>query len=209
LLPGADNFAAEGFDSGLRCPYHARAMGDPLRDRRTAQDWAKRGQVIEIAEKIGGFTRLAGIVEKDLETLRPARLPHDWRDATVVGRLQFGFADAQRDVPALEGRVAVTVDAVCQRCLEPMRLPLETELRLLFDVGGSGIDAGDGYEVWELEDQRLRPLDVVEEALVMALPLAAMHADAECSAATADEREKATRPFANLRGQMDGGNNEC
>lgn len=184
-------------------------MGNPLRDRRTAQEWAESGQVIEITEEIGDFARLAGIVGNDLEALRPARIPHDWRNATVVGRLQFGFADAQRYVPALQGRVAVTVDAVCQRCLEPMRLPLDAKLRLLFDVGGEVATGGEGYEVWELEDERLRPLDVVEEALIMAMPLAAIHADAECTAVMANEPEKATRPFANLRQQMDDGDNEC
>ena len=90
-------------------------MGNPLRDRRTPQELAASGQLIEIAEKIGNFGELSRIVGADLETLDPDKLPPDWRDADVVGQLRFGFADAQGRLPALEGEVAVRIDAVCQR----------------------------------------------------------------------------------------------
>jgi hypothetical protein len=38
-------------------------MGNPLRVRRPVAELAARGQVIEIAEKIGSFKQLAGIVD--------------------------------------------------------------------------------------------------------------------------------------------------
>ena len=181
-------------------------MGNPLRERRTPSDWAASGQVIEIAEKISDFGRLAEIVGGDLETLDPEMRPPDWRDAPVTGELCFGFADAQEGVPALQGSVAATIDAVCQRCLQPFRLALKVELRLLFVASADdGVDT-DGYEVWELDEDRLRPLDLVEEALVMAMPLAAMHVDdAACTglAGEAVAESTTTRPFASLRAQME------
>jgi hypothetical protein len=82
-------------------------MGNPLRVRRPVAELAARGQVIEIAEKIGSFKQLAGIVEADLATLDPDKIPDDWRDSLVTGRLVFGFADAQMQVASLEGEVAV------------------------------------------------------------------------------------------------------
>ncbi|MDH5584054.1 MAG: hypothetical protein OEY82_09330, partial [Gammaproteobacteria bacterium] len=59
------------FDSGGPCPYDARAMGNLLRDRRTAAEFASVGQVIEFVEKIGSFAGLAAIVEADLAALEP------------------------------------------------------------------------------------------------------------------------------------------
>jgi uncharacterized metal-binding protein YceD (DUF177 family) len=181
-------------------------MRNPLRERRAPSEWAASGQVFEIADKISSFERLAEIVGKDLEMLDLERRPADWRDAPVTGRLAFGFADAQERVPALEGSVAVTVDAVCQRCLGPFRLPLVVEVKLLFTAGPDDVTSADGYEVWELDEDRLRPLDLVDEVLVMAMPLAALHVDdAACRVSKPDDRAESstTRPFASLRSQME------
>lgn len=180
-------------------------MGNPLRDRRTAAEWAASRQVIEIADKLGSFEQLTRIVEADLAALDADKIPASWRDSIVAGELEFGFADARQSVPMVRCKVAVTVDAVCQRCLEAFRLPLETEASLLLLAFQETVDDYDDYEVWELEEETLRPLDIVEELLIMALPFSAMHIDrASCRAlsAAADDREKMTRPFAALREQM-------
>ncbi len=181
-------------------------MGNPLRDRRTPSELAESGQVIEIEEKITNFERLAGIVEADLLTLDPDKLPSDWRDTVVVGRLGFSFSDTHNSVPALHGEVEVTIDAVCQRCLEPFRLPLAAELRLLLVEKNAATVKVDGYEKWELAEEKLRPLDLVEEALIMAMPFAAMHAnDESCNKPeeVIDEPGGKEQPFATLRSQMD------
>ena len=202
---GADLFVAVRFDSCLQAPYHARAMVNPLRDRRTPQDFAASGQVIEITEKLSGFPRLAEIVEADLLALNPDRLPHDRIESQVTCRLGFGFADAQRRHPKLEGHVEVTVDAVCQRCLEVFRLPVAADLHVVFGEDQSGFAGDDGYEIWELDQETMRPLDVVEEALIMALPFVAMHPDgADCAGRMTDEAgpRETKRPFADLKSRM-------
>ena len=179
-------------------------MSNPLQDRRTPQDFAASGQVIEISEKIGNFEQLAEIVAAGLDGLEPDKLPRDWRDSPVDGQLRFGFVDAQDAVPALEGQVVATINAVCQRCLEPFQLSLALELRLLF--GGEQSAEYGGYEVWELQEDKLCPADLVEEALIMAMPFSAMHDfDAQCVKADAveDRAEKTVRPFADLKSQMD------
>ena len=184
-------------------------MGNPLRDRRTPSELAASGQVIEFSEKIGDFEKLVEIVEGDFETLDPDTLPLDWRDTVVAGQLNFSFADAQGGVAALEGVAATTIVAVCQRCLSAFRMPLKAELRLLFDADDSAIADVESYEIWELEEEEFRPLDLVEEALVMAMPLVAMHVDDEtCRRAdtpATDSGEK-IRPFAALKSQMKDGN---
>ena len=170
-----------------------------------SSELAASGQVIEFTEKLGGFERLARIVEGDLETLDPDKLPSDWREQRVSGRLSFGFADAQDGLPMLQGEVTATIDAVCQRCLDAMQLPLSVELKLLFAGTESTAEDG-GFESWELEDDFLRPIDIVEEALIMAMPLAAMHVDSDtCAKPEAQQAEasETIRPFAALRAQMD------
>ena len=67
------------------------------------------------------------------------------------------------------------------------------------------VEGFEDHEVWELEESKLRPLDVVEEMLIMALPFSAMHIDLpSCKALSveADDQEDRTKPFAALRAQM-------
>jgi len=181
-------------------------MGNPLRERRSAAEWSAGSQVIEIAGKLGDLGQLAAIVEADLAALDADKIPAGWRDAEVSGRLEFGFADAQRMLPTVKCEVAVSVDAVCQRCLETFRLPLETEAELLLLALEQDADGYDEYEVWELEEKLLQPQDIVEEMLIMALPFSAMHTESTAckalSPTTAKSDEKMATPFAALREQM-------
>ena len=181
-------------------------MGNPLRDRRPLAELAERRQVIEINEKVSEFQRLAGIVEADLAALEPGKRPSGWRDSAVSGRLEFGFLDAREQLVVLEGEVSATIDAVCQRCLEPLRLELESRLRLLPMVARESAFADDRFEVWELDDETICPADVVEEALIMAMPFAAVHeGPAACRKfdTSSGAETETTRPFAGLKSQLD------
>ncbi|MDJ0701198.1 MAG: YceD family protein [Woeseiaceae bacterium] len=176
-------------------------MGSVLTDRRTPRELAANGQVIEIASKIGSFERLADLVEADLAALDEDAAPADWRDSPVTGRLEFGFADDRDSLPMVTGDAQATVCAVCQRCLEPMQLVLDARLEYLLADGDF-----EGLEVWELEEATLRPLDLVDEALVMAVPMIVLHDDEDgCSAMTAEaeDADDKIRPFAALREQME------
>ena len=175
-------------------------MGNPLLQRRTPQELAAIGQAIEINAKVSDFERLSEAVARDFRALSAHDRPPQWRDSLVSGRLDFGFADAQGKLPVVSGRAAVDAWAVCQRCLQPFVLSVKAELKLVFGDGG-----GEDYELWELDAGTLRPADLVDEALVMALPFAAKHdADAACVAMTVASTTAATMktPFANLRSQM-------
>lgn len=180
-------------------------MANTLRDRRTAADWAAAGQVIEIAEKLEGFEQLASIVEADLAALDAGKIPGRWRESPIVGALEFGFADARRALPRVRCRVGATLDAVCQRCLEGFELTVDAEADLLLLGVEEVVEGYEDHEVWELEESKLRPLDIVEELLIMALPFSAMHVDLDsCTALTGepDVKETSTTPFAALRAQM-------
>ena len=194
-------------------PYHARAMGNPLQERRTAAELASVGQLIEFAEKISSFEGLAAIVEADLAALDPDKMPSGWRDSVISGQLTFGFVDAAGGVPTVSGIATAEVDAVCQRCLEPFRLTLSIEPNLLLLNAEQADDGAEDLEVWELDEAAIRPQDIVEELLIMAMPFSAMHDNmAECRAfesvnaqdeALSDKvTEDLVQPFAALRSQM-------
>ena len=94
---------------------------------------------------------------------------------------------------------------MCQRCLEVFAAPLEIDSKLQF-VRDDATPVQSGCEAWELEEAVVRPLDLVDELLVMALPFAAMHDDVDCSGGVtldAPVTEETVRPFAELRAQME------
>jgi uncharacterized metal-binding protein YceD (DUF177 family) len=184
------------------------AMVNALLERAPPKAFAERGQVIEKEEELALFPRLSEAVRGDLGRLADGGAGDSWRHRPVAFRLAFGWADTEHELPVLEGHATVAIPAVCQRCLERFELPLDADFRLLFSGPGERADVHveeTRYEVWELEDSLLRPLDVLDEALVMAMPFAAMHAsEADCGPLAREAREtrEGSRPFANLRSQL-------
>jgi uncharacterized metal-binding protein YceD (DUF177 family) len=183
-------------------------MANPLLDRVLPAELAERRQVIEFEGKVDDFSRLMSIVDADLASLEAPDRPTHWAENPVSVRLAFSWLDADRQVPSLEGAAETVLSAVCQRCLEPFEMPVDTTFNILFSdeaQDGAELEAP-GFESWALDDGGARLLDIVEESLVMALPLAPVHAAPKDCGALAGSLTKAapetTRPFADLRAQM-------
>jgi uncharacterized protein len=197
------------FDSCSPAPYDARAMPNPLLDRSSPAALAERSQVVEKQVKLQTFSGLSEVLAADLSSLAAEEIPEEWRQTPVAIRLQFGWADRGRRFPALEGRVVARVPAVCQRCLGPMQLTLDEELKLLLagasDAPSAETATGD-YDLWEIDEATIRPLDILEEALIMAIPLSPLHGRGEgCDAlgdADSADSDETIRPFAGLRSTM-------
>lgn len=193
------------FDLAPRGPYHARAMGDPLRDRRAAADLAARRQVVDFKAKVSDFERFYAALAADLEAQPEPGLRSAVGRQAVAGRLVFGESDVAGVCAELSGRIETRVTSVCQRCLKVFDWPLEVQLSLDLVEPGQAVAQRGGFELWELEAPSVRPVDIVDEALVMALPLSPRHEDpVNCVAIEAPEpgNEK-TRPFADLKMRMD------
>jgi len=189
-------------------------MGDPLHDRQSVNVLANAGQAIEIAGRIDGFPRVTESVGNDLATLPAGAQPGNWRTQPVAVRVRFGHSPDGSGAPTLDGAVLAQVPAVCQRCLEPFVYALDVPVAVQFGRESDRKDAAavsPGYEFWELPDDRVRPVDIVDELIVMAMPLSARHAnDEDCKApeeagVASDDR---TRPFADLRRQMENADKE-
>ena len=183
-------------------------MANPLLERALPAELAERGQVFEFEGKVGDFERLSAIVEAELAALDEPPRSLDWAQKPVFVRLEFSWLDAERRVPAMAGSASLVLGAVCQRCLEPFEMPLAAAFRVLFaneETDDAALDAP-GFETWVLDDGRVRLQDVVEESLVMALPLAPVHTAADDCGPLARSMAAATpetvRPFADLRAQM-------
>lgn len=181
-------------------------MANLLLDRASPEELAARSQVIEVTAKLDDFGRLLEIAKEGMAAVAREKQPRAWQAAPVSIRLGFAWADERGQLPLLEGNIETTVATVCQRCLEPFELPLRVPLRMLLVKAADAAAGQDKFEIWEIEEDLVRPLDIVDEALVMALPLSAMHASGDrcrplTESATGNNGET-VRPFADLRSRM-------
>lgn len=180
------------------------AMASPLTQRATPAELADRQQVIETKENIDSFPRLAAIIAADLGAASSAAAK--WRQFPVRITLRFGWAGGRREFVTLTGALEARVAALCQRCLLPFEYQVREELNLLLARSDDATGSVPGHEIWELADEWLRPADIVEETLIMVLPLVARHEDEKnCqlnAARSPAERSDSKRPFADLRSQM-------
>lgn len=81
----------------------------------------------------------------------------------------------------LRGELSVTLEVTCQRCMQPMQLPLNCELSLgLISDEAQAERLPEGYEPLLVEEGKMRLPSILEDELLLAMPLVAMH-DYDCS----------------------------
>src|SRR5690349_10017856 len=128
-------------------------------------------------------------------------------DGEASGKVRFSRQLGQ-SVADLE--VSAQPEVVCQRCMQPMRWPVQVKSRIALV---SDYDAADrvpeGLEVFLVEADSVSVRDLVDEEVMLALPHVARHAeDSECAGremqlpgheAEADEAPAdVQKPFAQL-----------
>jgi uncharacterized protein len=160
--------------------------GDPLLD---ADSLATAGTVIEREFRIADFARLADRLARP-EGTATARFALSRIEGVATGELS----------------VRATAELTCQRCLAPVRRVLESQSRLALVASDEAPVPAD-HEAVACDPQRLDLAALVEDELLLALPLIARHADGEaCALAAAaaaqvasDEPAAMRRPFAGLK----------
>jgi uncharacterized protein len=72
------------------------------------------------------------------------------------------------------------VELVCQRCLEPFRHELAQRVNVVVaDSDSLPATVPEGFEPFELAGGRLQPVELVEDELIVAIPLVPKHARVE------------------------------
>jgi len=93
---------------------------------------------------------------------------------SVRASLKFG----QRRDGWLEVELTYTaaMELVCQRCLEPFRYELAGRVNVvLADAGSVPAVVPEGYEPFELAEGRFSPAELIEDELIVSMPLAPKH----------------------------------
>ena len=86
------------------------------------------------------------------------------------------FANDAQNRPTINGYTQIQLPLVCQRCLQTMLLPLKTEIALLFLTNNvKENDLPNDYEVFTLASVPISLITLVEDELILALPIVTVH----------------------------------
>lgn len=120
--------------------------------------------------------RLSGAVPlAQMERLRP--LLHE---AEGVADAELEFTADNQGV-SVSGRIRCDLTLECQRCSKPFVVHVESPLHVgLVNSGDESAALPEDVEPFLLEAGRLRPMDLVEDELLLALPIVPRH-DYDCS----------------------------
>ena len=173
---------------------------------------AARREVVRDTIALGKTDRLAGFV-RDMLARCAGDIPADWEQWPLDVELEFEPRRTGRStpVPAVSGRATTVLPVTCERCLGPAELELTAEVAFLLPEEESTGETLPGFEVWPTEGRGVRLLDLVEEELLLAMPLALGHEDesqcgdlmsdyrADGTAGSAGPVAKTQRPFGDLK----------
>jgi len=139
-----------------------------------------------------GLDRLTSALESD--------------EGEVAVELEFGI-DTVQNVRYMRGRLRTEVQLQCQRCMGPLRYAIDTDLQLgIVGSEAEGERLPTEYDPLLYVGEPLHLAAIVEDELILNLPLVARHPAGECPAEllpaqepdTAREDEEAENPFAVL-----------
>ena len=117
----------------------------------------------------------------EIELRQMARL-RDLLESTG-GSVKAGLQLRQRHEGYVTAELSYQVELVlrCQRCLEPLRMAVDERVQLAITQPEGEACVPAEYEPVTLEGERLRPADLIEDELIIALPLVPKHAaDEDC-----------------------------
>jgi uncharacterized protein len=142
----------------------------------------------EIAlSELGRMAELLGLEESDLEGRKIA--------------LKFEFLRNEYEISMLVGHLQTSLQLECQRCLKAMELPVTLDFSLMIDASEELVSDA-GVDTLYSDDGTIDIVEVVEDELILAIPLVAMHDDISCNENwQASESEAAVKnnPFAVLQ----------
>ncbi|MDH3317453.1 MAG: YceD family protein [Gammaproteobacteria bacterium] len=96
-------------------------------------------------------------------------------------RFELDFHLDAQSRPVVTGRIQACVELICQRCLEPMNLELDLEVRLgIVRSDAEAVALPDEREPLLVEDGSVSLAALLEDELILGLPPAPLHPAGRC-----------------------------
>jgi uncharacterized protein len=131
---------------------------------RDLESLADRGVTLRGELDIGMLTRLKGLLASDAGSVSATLDFAQRRDGWLGVGLEYHGV----------------VELVCQRCLEPFRYELAEHVDVVVaDAAALPTVTPEGFEPFELTEGRFQPAELIEDELIVAVPIVPRHARVE------------------------------
>ena len=146
------------------------------------------------------------IAAKELPRIAEATAKMD--DSIINVSLSFSVSSLQ--FPKVQGTIDGSIVQTCQRCLNNAEVKLEQQFELLLiNPHSQELASKEGYELYEYEGQFISTLELIEDEVLLAMPIVVKHADInDCDpkvrewlqqSKPANVEAKRDNPFASLK----------
>lgn len=115
-------------------------------------------------------TNLKGVVA----LAKMSRLKNLLCDTQGKAQIDWLFALDDKHRPTINGRVQAQMALFCQCCLQPMLYPISVQVALLV-LTDEQDDESAGYEPIILNDTKVSLVKLIEDELILAVPIMAKH----------------------------------
>jgi DUF177 domain-containing protein len=128
--------------------------------RRDLESLADQEGTVSGELQISKLTRLVGMLNSDAGSVKASLRFSQRRDGWLEAELTY----------------EASVELTCQRCLEPFHHELAGRVKVvLADADSMAATAPEGHEPFELTQGRLLPAELIEDELIVSMPLAPKH----------------------------------
>lgn len=135
---------------------------------------AQQGRTFAGRIPVSRLVRLSGLVASDQGEIE----------------VSLDFHKDTRGRHCLKGSVRGTLQLECQRCMKAMKLPIDSRFELILVESDAEADCqGEADEVFIVESTPLLLTDIIEDELMLSLPLVASHDEPNCELAIQPETE--------------------
>ncbi len=170
------------FDRGGTRPYYTRPMAAGLPDRVDCARLAAEAAVLQRVYELGELPRL-----KDLLA-----------DGNGSVSVTFAFENVAAGRAGATVEMAAKPNLICQRCLQGFPFAVAGKSEIEFAGSEDATPVESRREIYVMQEGRVSLRELVEEEVLLALPIAAAcSAPESCGRAPALENDK-SRPFAGL-----------
>ncbi|CAD5107809.1 YceD family protein [Zestomonas carbonaria] len=140
-------------------------LNGPIPPHVDPRKLADRGATLECETPLADLQRLCDPLADNVGTVRA----------------KFVFERDERNAVVMHSVLDTEVKMVCQRCLELVALPIHSECDYaVVKEGANTQSVPKGYDVLELGEDPLDLLDLVEDELLLALPIVPAHDPKDC-----------------------------
>ena len=94
---------------------------------------------------------------------------------------QLYFKRDEDRLAILTGQLGCSLRLQCQRCMQVMDFPLQAEISIGFArTAEQAEQMPDRYDAFEVENEQVCIREIIEDELLLSLPLVPMHAESDC-----------------------------